>query len=42
VRKFRALTHDVLAAPRQDMLISTVLGLPSGADARQLWQAFDD
>jgi aconitate decarboxylase len=41
VRKFRALTHDVLAAPGQDMLISTVLGLPNGADARDLWRAFD-
>ena len=41
VRKFRALTHDVLAPAAQDLLISTVLGLPQGADARQLWAAFD-
>ena len=41
VRKFRALTHDVLTAPKQDLLITTVLGLPRGADARQLWTAFD-
>ena len=41
VRKFRALAHDVLAAPRQDMLISTVLGLPTAPDARHLWYAFD-
>lgn len=41
VRKFRALTHDVLAAPKQDLLITTVLGLPQGVDARQLWAAFD-
>ena len=41
VRKFRALTHDVLTAPKQDLLITTVLGLPKGADARRLWTAFD-
>ena len=41
VRKFRALTHDVLAAPKQDMLISAVLGLPTGSNARHLWNAFD-
>ena len=42
VRKFRALTHDVLTAPKQDLLITTVLGLPTGADARRLWTAFDN
>ena len=41
VRKFRALTDDVLTAPRQEMLISTVLGLPRGGNARSLWHAFD-
>jgi aconitate decarboxylase len=41
VRKFRALTDEVLTAPKQDLLISTVLGLPTDADARQLWRAFD-
>ncbi|MDP3799027.1 MAG: MmgE/PrpD family protein [Polaromonas sp.] len=41
VRKFRALTDEVLTAPKQDMLISTVLGLPRGANARHLWNAFD-
>lgn len=41
VRKFRALTAEVLAAPRQEMLISSVLGLPRASDARALWHAFD-
>ena len=41
VRKFRALTHDVLSTPAQDMLIATVNGLGGSADARCLWAAFD-
>ena len=41
VRKFRALTGDVLTAPEQDMLISIALGLPTGVNARHLWNAFD-
>ncbi len=41
VRKFRALTHEVLDANRQDLLVSTVLGLPGHANARELWHAFD-
>ena len=41
VRKFRALAADVLSTPKQDMLIATVLGLPAGANARELWNAFD-
>ena len=40
VRKFRALTEEVLAAPKQEMLISTVLGLLRAGNARALWHAF--
>ncbi len=42
VRKFRALTHDVLSSPKQDLLIATVLGLTGCADARRLWDTFED
>ena len=41
VRKFRALTAEVLTAPRQEMLVSTVLGLPRASNAQALWHAFD-
>jgi hypothetical protein len=39
VRKFRALTSQVLAPMDQDRLLSSVLGLPAARDARGIWQA---
>ena len=41
IGKFRALTHDVLAPARQDLLLSTVMGLATERDARALWKPFE-